>query len=162
MTDTTVPQPPFRTKKSVREAMTLGSRWAMEHLDSDDSYVGTIVRATSTSRWVMWDDDGPEDRPTWLPVGDTKGWVVDDDGFTEGDSGTRLRFVAAAPADVDPAYYARVAMPRNRREGPCVECGGHVPAGEGHVQQSYRTWAWEALHAYGACTPVEEPTTLAA
>lgn len=89
----------FRTKKAVKDAMTVGSRWVMERDGSDASYPLTIVRASTTSRWVSFDDDAPGTRPTWLPVGDTCGWEVEADGFTDTYSGVRLRYVGPAEAD---------------------------------------------------------------
>lgn len=140
----------FRTKKAIKIALAVGSRWAMEREGSPESYPLTIVRASSSSRWLAF-DDAAGDRPTWLPVSDTRDWVVNHDGFTDTYSGVRLRYLAPAPADADPAHYARAALAPNRRAGNCGDCGGHVPAEAGHIRRDMT--GWTVLHAYGACAP---------
>lgn len=149
-TTTPTPQPPFKTKKAIRDAMTVGSRWAIGEPDGSHELEGVIVRRSSTSRWFIW--DGVDlDRPMWLPVGDTRDWAVHADGYVEMTSQTKLRFLAPAPEDLDHARIARLALPRNRKAGPCANCGSEVPVGAGHVRAG--ATGWEAIHAWDGCLP---------
>ena len=89
---TTPAMPPFRSKAAVKRAMVVGSRWVMDHPGSGERrmFTGTVVRMSTTSRWLAWDDE-PDSPPTWIPVSDTTGWVIEASGYVEEATGVRLR-----------------------------------------------------------------------
>lgn len=160
---TSTPVPPFRTKRSVREAMALGSRWARTRTIGEGQLVGTVVRASSTSRWLLWDGlehSGPE----WTSVGNTAGWEVHDGGFHV--DGRTYTWLAPAPDEINEAKFARMALNPNRRSGPCDECGGEVAARAGHIRERWDSEAerrvWVALHPYGECVPASASVSAAA
>lgn len=163
--------PPFKTKKSIREALALGSRWRMTHatLEGVITRSGTIVRASTTSRWIRWDDSDPaREGPLHVPVDSSaaRHWVVTESGFYEDGPATaidptevRWELLEPAPADVDHDELRRLArrpVRTNRYPGPCADCGGEVPAGAGRIEAVVRRWY--VYHAPGECVPSSAAT----
>ena len=156
----------FTSKAAVVRAMAPGSRWAVGHPICDDirTRTGTIAHATSTSRWIVWDDAAPTERPQWIPVSDTRDWTVTTGGFVI-DAGEEWAqewsLLVAAPAGAaDPKTWTRPAPAANRAPGRCVQCGATVAAGAGIVRKSI-AGGFEVLHRPGACDVRSEAATVA-
>lgn len=161
---TTASAPPFKTKKSIREALALGSRWRMTHatLEGVITRSGTIVRASTTSRWIRWDDSDPaQEGPEHLAVDSTAAryWEVAPNGFYEDGAASaidptevRWELLEPAPATVDHDELRRLAsrpLRPNRYPGRCDTCGGDVQAGAGYVEGIGRRWF--IYHHAGEC-----------